>query len=1068
MEGGDGGPSLTSAESVRFGSAPPPDEVRGRRRIHSPFGYAAVACAAATIGIALYMSRGTAGGFEQGFGDVAILTAAVLAVLACAHAAKRPGPDARGWALLALAAAVWAAGQAIWTLRGFTHDHVHLFPSAADIGYLGYAVPAAVALLAFQRRAVSQVTRLRGLLDGLVIGTSILFISWAFVIGPAYRAGTPDGLAWATGLAYPVVDAAMVSLVLVLAMRQPQGFRPQWVLLGAGLIVLALTDSSYVSLTLRGESGLTGTVLTAGWVAAFLMIALAALVPLRRSPPTRPHSLSLTQEFLPYLPVGVAFVAAASQPVFEDPFLLWDGAAVLALVGIRQAILLIEKVALTNELEDRVRQRTVQLERASQDLHEAFDKTPIGMAWANMAGVLVQVNPVLCTMLGRTRDELVGSSVKDITYPDDWAASEQSFRRAAATPEAHLPQIEKRYRHADGHEIWAQVDLLVTRDTDGSSKYLVAHVQDVSDRRSAAQELANQTNFLEAILENLDSGVVACDAEGRLTLINRVSRDLHGLSSTTRAQEWAERYALYRADGITPLPMKEVPLFRALRGERVRNAEVVLAAKDADPRTLLVNGLPLTDDEGARLGAVMATHDVTDRRKAEAALNRQALHDPLTDLPNRALLLDRLEHAIARQAGQPGPLALLLLDLDSFKLVNDSLGHASGDFVLVTLSQRLRARLRPYDTIARLGGDEFAVVLENVSEALACGIAEEIQTVIREPITVQGRLLVSDASVGIVMSTALDTPESLVRNADLAMYAAKDLGKGNVQVFNEVMHETVLQRLTLDSELRAAIEGRQFFLLYQPIVSLITGRLQGFEALIRWRHPERGVVYPDTFIPLAESTGLIVPLGEWVLREACRQARTWHRIHAAAEELTMSVNLSVRQLQDPGILGVVASALADSGLGAGLLALEITESVIDQRGPILPTLEALHAAGIRLALDDFGSGYSSLGRMHSMPLDRVKIDKSFIDALSAGNPAPKVAAAISMAHSLGLQTVAEGVESADQLPFLRLHGCDEAQGYLFGRPMAAALADAMLGERGTGTSWTDPSNSSVTGSGTNT
>ena len=969
---------------------------------------------------------------------------------------------------MALAVAVSATGQTIWTQHGFTDD-VHVFPSAADIEWLGYAVPAALALLAFQRNAVRSVTRLRELLDGLVIVTSIVFASWAFVLGPIYRAGTADGLAWTVGLAYPVVDAAMVSMVLILTMRQPSGFRLPWMLLGAGLTVLAQTDSIFVWLTLRGETGLTGTMLTAGWVAAFLMIALAALAPTHRSPTarSRPRSLSLPQEFLPYLPVGAALIAAAYQPVFADPVLLWDGLAVLTLVGIRQAILLIEKVSLTNELDDRVQLRTAELHRVTQDLQQAFDKTPIGMAWADMDGVLVQVNPVFCDMLGRTEDELVGSAVKDITYPEDWAATKELFERARSTTDSRFPQIVKRYQHADGHAVWAQVDLLITRDTAGKSKYLVAQAQDIGDRRAAANALTTQTAFLEAVLETLDSGVVACDAGGRLTLFNRASRDLHGTSlEPLEPGNWAAHYNLYRPDGLTSLPVEEIPLARALNGERVRNAEIVIRRRDFAPRTLVVNGDPLTDADGVLLGAVVAMHDVTDRRKAEAELIRQAVHDPLTNLPNRALLQDRLEHAIARQAAQPAPLALMLLDLDDFKVVNDSLGHASGDLVLVTLAQRMRACLRPYDTIARLGGDEFAVVLENVSEVLACTIAVQIQTVLHEAISVQGRSIVCDASIGIVMSTPGDTPESLLRNADLAMYAAKDLGKGNVQVFNGLMHETVLQRLNLDSELRAGIEGRQFFLVYQPIVSLITGRLQGFEALVRWRHPDRGVVHPETFIPIAESTGLIVPLGEWVLREACRQARTWHRIHPEAEELVMSVNVSVRQLQDQGIQSIVAAALADAGLGAGLLELEITESVIERRGQILPTLEALHATGVRLALDDFGSGYSSLGRMHSMPIDKVKIDKSFVDALGSGNRAPMVAASIAMAHSLGLQTVAEGVETADQLPFLRLYGCDAAQGYLFGRPVTGASIDTLLRARGTGTSWTTTHSDLLSGSGT--
>jgi EAL domain-containing protein (putative c-di-GMP-specific phosphodiesterase class I) len=265
-----------------------------------------------------------------------------------------------------------------------------------------------------------------------------------------------------------------------------------------------------------------------------------------------------------------------------------------------------------------------------------------------------------------------------------------------------------------------------------------------------------------------------------------------------------------------------------------------------------------------------------------------------------------------------------------------------------------------------------------------------------------------------------------------------------------------VDRLTLDAELREAIDKRQFNLAYQPIVSLITGHLQGFEALLRWNHPDRGAMPPSAFIPRAEATGLIVPLGQWVLQEACRQARAWRQILPDAQDLTISVNLSVRQLQDPSILDVVAAALTDTGLPAGQLQLEITESVVGRRGQVVAILDRLHATGVRLAIDDFGTGYSSLSRLHALPIDVVKIDKSFIDALAGGGPAPMVAATISMAHSRGLQTVAEGVETTDQLPFLRLHGCDNVQGYLFGRPLPADAVTALLRQRGTRGLWANP------------
>jgi len=691
---------------------------------------------------------------------------------------------------------------------------------------------------------------------------------------------------------------------------------------------------------------------------------------------------------------------------------------------------------------------------AYEDLSQAFDNAPIGIAWADMAGRLVRVNPVLYQMLGRSRDELVGCLVQNITYAEDIEPSEEVFARARQG-ESTFRQIQKRYRHADGHAVWTEVTVSVIRDVYGEARYVVAQVQDTTGRRSATRELADQVTFVEAVLENLDSGVVACDAQGRVTQFNRVSREMHGVPlQAVLPQEWAESYGLCRPDGITPLPLRENPLFRALSGETVRDDEVVIGLKDAEPRTVLVNGHSISDGDGELLGAVVVVHDVTDRRRTEAALTRLALYDPLTDLANRALLHDRLEHAIARQMRQPGPLALLLLDLDGFKLVNDSLGHQAGDGLLVALAGRLRSCLRPDDTIARLGGDEFAVLLESTSEGRALAIAAQILAMVRKPVSIEGRSIASDASVGVAMSTGGDTPESLLRNADLAMYAAKDRGKGNVQLFESAMHATVLQRLTLDAELREAIDERQFALAYQPIVSLVSGRLRGFEALLRWNHPTRGVILPSTFVPLAESTGLIVPLGRWVLREACRQARIWRRLHSGGEELTMSVNLSVRQLQDSEILAVIAAALADAGLPACRLQLEITESVLDHGGQTHAILERLHATGIRLALDDFGSGYS-LSRLHSLPIDEIKIDKSFIDDLAGGGPAPLVAATIAMAHSLGLQTVAEGVETSAQLPFLRHHGCDKVQGFLFGRPLAAAAIDALLSQRASDRSWTN-------------
>jgi len=564
-----------------------------------------------------------------------------------------------------------------------------------------------------------------------------------------------------------------------------------------------------------------------------------------------------------------------------------------------------------------------------------------------------------------------------------------------------------------------------------------------------------QRIFLEGVLENLDAGVVACDAEGTLTLFNRASREFHNLpAEPISSQEWAEHYDLYRADGVTQLPTAEIPLCRALDGEQVHDAEMVIAPRGGEPRTLLVNGHSLHGEQNVLLGAVVAMHDVTKLRKAEQiALSRQALHDSLTHLPNRLLLRDRLDHALVSGGRHSHSVVLLVLDLDGFKTVNDSLGRQVGDQVLIVIAERLRSTLRPGDTVARLEGDQFAVILEDMMKEQAVGIAAELDIIVREPVSVRGRSIAVAASIGITESEKGNSAEEMFRNADLAMRSAKC--EGRVQVFEPSMHEAVLKRLTLDAELREAIAGHQFTLHYQPIVSLATGNLTGFEALIRWDHPDRGRVSPATFIPVAEATGLIVPLGEWVLRTACLQARRWQEANPETQDLQMHVNLSVRQLQSDSVVEIVGAALTDTRLSPDQLVLEITESAVMHRGESLVVLDRLHETGIHFAIDDFGTGYSSLDRLHSLPIDKVKIDKSIIDSVSNGSPAPLVAATIAMAHSLGLQTVAEGVERAEQLPFLRVHGCDQVQGYLFGRPTDAATIDEMLGDRNTESRWTD-------------
>jgi diguanylate cyclase (GGDEF)-like protein len=437
-----------------------------------------------------------------------------------------------------------------------------------------------------------------------------------------------------------------------------------------------------------------------------------------------------------------------------------------------------------------------------------------------------------------------------------------------------------------------------------------------------------------------------------------------------------------------------------------------------------------------------------ERAGLAAELARWASVDPLTGLANRALFSQRLREALARLGAPGGTPALLLLDLDDFKTINDSLGHSHGDEVLIVVAERLRACLDQEDLAARLGGDEFAVLLPQVGdEAEAVAVGERLAASLRSPVIVSGREVLARASVGVRLARGGDEdPERLLRDADMAMYAAKTAGRGGVRVFDTAMHTRALQRLDFEAALRRAVIRQQFTVRYQPVVELAGGRLAGLEALVRWDHPERGMVMPGEFVGLAEDTGLIVPIGRWVLHAACQAARDWQRRFPLERPPFLSVNLSVRQLQQPDLLEDVAGALDASGLDPAELMLEITESVLaaDQEA-MLERLGGLRALGVHLAIDDFGTGYSSLAYLRDLPVDTLKLAKPFVDGLLCGaEEAALTNAILRIADLLELQVIAEGIEQEAQAVELEGLGCRYGQGFHFARPLDQFAVEALL------------------------
>jgi diguanylate cyclase (GGDEF)-like protein/PAS domain S-box-containing protein len=480
-----------------------------------------------------------------------------------------------------------------------------------------------------------------------------------------------------------------------------------------------------------------------------------------------------------------------------------------------------------------------------------------------------------------------------------------------------------------------------------------------------------------------------------------------------------------------------------LAGEfRVRHADGSWRSIEAVAKNLL--------DDPAVGGVVVNYRDITMRKALEEELRHQAFHDALTGLANRALFADRLGHALARTRRARQRLAVLFVDLDDFKNVNDSLGHGEGDHLLVAVAERLQGALRAGDTIARMGGDEFAVLVEDPAEAGSpLDVAERLLSALQAPFERGGKELFVHASVGVAISTSTkQTADELLRNADVSMYTAKSNGKNRIEVFEPAMHTAALARLALKGDLERGLERAEFFLLYQPVMDLAARDMVGVEALVRWRHPERGLVGPSEFIPLAEETGLIVPLGRWVLEQACRQATSWDDV-VGVRPLTMNVNVSGRQVTERGFVDEVARVLAVSGLDPGRLVLEFTEGVLmENTEATRVTLSDLKRLGVRLAIDDFGTGYSSLSYLRLFPIDVLKIDRSFVASMSVGpDQRALVRSILKLSETLHLETVAEGIEEADQLAVLQTLGADLGQGFFFAEPISPEAIAALLATR---------------------
>jgi diguanylate cyclase (GGDEF)-like protein/PAS domain S-box-containing protein len=712
-------------------------------------------------------------------------------------------------------------------------------------------------------------------------------------------------------------------------------------------------------------------------------------------------------------------------------------------------------------LEQRVEERTADLLQATQQLSSeiaaresarrqlhlqaaALEAAANSIAITDVGGSILWVNPAFTRLTGYEVEEARGQNpriLKSGKQPPAFYANLWKTITAGDVWHGELTNLRK-----DGSLYDEEMTITPVRSDSGEVSFFVAIKQDITARRASQAALLRAEEQYRTIFENAVVGIFQVTLEGRLILANPALARMHGYDSPEQLRaEVSDVHQLL----VNPLQLREMSQELEEKGI-ARDFEMEVYCKDGSKKWFLENLCAVRGADGKVVRQDGTVQDITLRKAAEQQVRFLAYYDALTGLPNRLLFQDRLEKALAGAQRRGEKVALLFLDLDRFKMINDSLGHSVGDLLLKQVADRLKKCTRDQDTVARLGGDEFVIVLSGLQdESDAAVAADRFRTALAGEFLVQEHSLSVSCSIGIgVYPNHAADAETLVKNADTAMYCAKENGKNNFRFFTPDMNSAAVERLILDNSLRLALEKDELFLEYQPQLNLTTGKIIGAEALLRWRHPELGLIPPVKFIPLAENNGMIIPIGEWVLRTACAQARQWQE--EGFDPLPVAVNVSAVQFRQERFFQVIRSVLEETGLAPQYLELELTESLLLSTADVmLCMLQQLEGTGVRLSIDDFGTGYSSLSYLRRLPVYKLKIDRAFVQDLH-GNPddAAITATIINMAKSLNLKVLAEGVETVEQVQFLQGHGCDEVQGFYFSRPVGAGeFADKLRANR---------------------
>jgi diguanylate cyclase (GGDEF)-like protein/PAS domain S-box-containing protein len=977
---------------------------------------------------------------------------ALVSAVAVVIGIRAHRPSGRTWYLFAAALGMFAFGDFLWdtypTLGGMSLP----FPSVADLFFLSAYPFLGLALVSLnrERRAFRD---WESIIDAVIVAAAAIIVAWPTLIHPLLHAGVETPFQLLVSIMYPAMDIFALSIavrcLLALGRRTPSD-----ILLFTGLALLFATDAFYYSATAE-EALVTSPWLHLIRIVSSLMVGAAALHPSMTA--SGPHLDAVPSSLTTTRLLMLVIVSLLGPLVF---FLQWmrDGTTqhlwILVLASVGMSLLVFLRLAINADRLKRTVETLGARSRALADsekrkaaiLESALDC----IISADAEGRIIEFNPAAEETFGFEQAEVLGRRLDETIIPTRHReAHRRGLERYMAGGGGGMigNRIEIEALRADGSEFPVELAIAAARQDEVLT--FTAHLRDISARRSFESRLRDAEAEYRNLVERLPAVVYSAEVgeEGRWHYVSPQIEALLGFSP----EEWKADPSLWFRH-IHPEDRSSVMSEegRALVVNTAFVSEYRMLTREGQEIWVSDEAIPVTSSGSGPTRVQGILVDISERKRLQGQVEHQAFHDSLTQLANRALFKDRVEHALARRTQVERPLAVLFVDLDDFKTVNDSLGHHVGDELLVAVAKRIEMCMRPADTLARLEGDEFAVLIEDMELGSdAAAVAERIVSALDPAFALESRQLFMHASIGIVADPMPEADsDEILRDADTAMYVAKREGKGGHATFEQWMREDIVERLELKAELIRAIDRQEFTLRYQPIYHLTSRTISGVEALVRWQHPTRGLLPPGTFITLAEDTGYIRAIGQWVLRTACRQAKSW-QAEFLDPTLSVNVNVSVVQLQEPGLADEVSAALSEAELAPRSLIAEITESVFMQDNEIIrANLRKLKELGVGIAIDDFGTGYSSLGYLHRLPIDIVKIDKSFVDRVTSegSEGAAVVDAIVRMCHSLRLGTSAEGIETEAQLSLLNGMRCGLGQGFFMAKPLDAGEVAALLAE----------------------